>query len=159
MAGGAGAAAGDAGAPDRHAALGRHPGPAPANASGCPCSPPASGSPPRSSAPRSALLPAELQFLIADRGTHFTAQPFAAFAEEEDFVHVLIARHRPESNGIAERFVRTLKAWLAERAWDGVEGLEPLLAQFAAEYNGRPHQGLGLPGLSPNEFAARFWLL
>ena len=106
-----------------------------------------------------ALLPAELQFLISDRGTHFTAQPFATFAEEEDFVHVLIARHRPESNGIAERFVRTLKAWLAERAWDGVEGLEPLLVQFAAEYNDRPHQGLALPGLSPNEFAARFWLL
>jgi transposase InsO family protein len=106
-----------------------------------------------------ALLPAALQFLISDRGTHFTAQPFAQFAQEEDFVHVLIARHRPESNGIAERFVRTLKAWLAERAWDGVEGLGPLLAQFAAEYNDRPHQGLGIPGLSPNEFAARFWLL
>jgi transposase InsO family protein len=106
-----------------------------------------------------ALLPAELQFLVSDRGTHFTAQPFAQFAREEDFVHVLIARHRPESNGIAERFVRTLKAWLAERAWDGVAGLEPLLGQFAAEYNDRPHQGLALPGLSPNEFAARFWLL
>jgi transposase InsO family protein len=106
-----------------------------------------------------ALLPAELQFLISDRGTHFTARPFAAFAEEEGFVHVLIARHRPESNGIAERFVRTLKAWLAERGWDGVGGLEPLLAQFATEYNDRPHQGLAIPGLSPNEFAARFWLL
>ena len=42
------------------------------------------------------------------------------------------------SNGIAERFVRTRKAWLAERAWDRVEGLEPLLAQFAAAYNDRP---------------------
>jgi hypothetical protein len=27
------------------------------------------------------------------------------------------------------------------------------------EYNNRPHQGLGLPGLSPNEFANRIWLL
>jgi len=106
-----------------------------------------------------ALLPAEPQFLITDRGTHFTARPFAQFAEEEGFVHVPIARHRPESNGIAERFVRTLKAWLAERAWDAAEGLEPLLWQFRAEYNDRPHQGLGIPGLSPNEFAARIWLL
>ena len=63
------------------------------------------------------------------------------------------------SNGIAERFVRTLKAWLADRAWGGAEGLAPLLAQFRAEYNDRPHQGLALPGLSPNEFTARFWLL
>jgi transposase InsO family protein len=104
------------------------------------------------------LLPADLQFLISDRGTHFTAQQFAQFAQEEDFVHVLIARHRPESNGIAERFVRTLKAWLADHPWDNVDALALLLEQFRAEYNHRPHQGLALPGLSPNEFAARFWL-
>jgi transposase InsO family protein len=105
-----------------------------------------------------ALLPAEVQFLISDRGTHFTAQHFAQFAQEEDFVQVLIARHRPQSNGIAERFVRTLKEWLADRAWSGAEALALLLAQFRSEYNARPHQGLALPGLSPDEFAARFWL-
>jgi hypothetical protein len=106
-----------------------------------------------------ALLPADLQFLIADRGVHCTAHQFARLAKEQDFVHVLIARHRPESNGIAERFVRTLKEWLADRAWIGAEALEMLLAQFRAEYNDRPHQGLAIPGLSPDEFAARFWLL
>ena len=105
------------------------------------------------------LLPDQLQFLISDRGTHFTAQPFAQFAQEEDFIHVLIARHRPESNGIAERFVRTLKDWLADQAWSATEVLGTLLVQFRATYNDRPHQGLALPGLSPNEFAARFWLL
>jgi transposase InsO family protein len=105
------------------------------------------------------LLPAQLQFLISDRGTHFTAQQFAQFAQEEDFVHVLIARHRPQSNGIAERFVRTLKAWLADHAWSEAAALETLLKQFRVAYNDRPHQGLPLPGLSPNEFAARFWLL
>jgi transposase InsO family protein len=106
-----------------------------------------------------ALLPAQLQFLISDRGTHFTAAQFAQFAQDEDFVHVLIARHRPASNGIAERFVRTLKAWLADHAWHDTAALETLLKQFRATYNDRPHQGLALPGLSPNEFAARFWLL
>jgi transposase InsO family protein len=106
-----------------------------------------------------ALLPDHLQFLISDRGTHFTAREFAQFAREEDFIHVLIARHRPQSNGIAERFVRTLKDWLAAHAWSGVEALARLLAQFRAAYNDRPHQGLALPGLSPNEFAARVWLL
>jgi transposase InsO family protein len=105
------------------------------------------------------LLPAERQFLISDRGTHFTAHQFAQFAQEEDFVHVLIARHRPESNGFAERFVRTLKEWLAARAWSDAAQLAALLEQFRPEYNDRPHQGLPLPGLSPNEFAARFWLL
>jgi len=61
------------------------------------------------------LLPPELQFLISDRGSHFTAQAFGRLACEAEFVHVLIARHRPQSNGIAERFVRTLKEWLAAR--------------------------------------------
>jgi transposase InsO family protein len=106
-----------------------------------------------------ALLPAELQFLISDRGTHFTAQQFAQFAQEEDYVHVLIARHRAESNGIAERFVRSLKEWLADRAWSDAAALGTLLEQFRAAYNDRPHQGLAIPGLSPDEFAARFWLL
>jgi len=106
-----------------------------------------------------ALLPADLQFLISDRGTHFTARDFARFADDHGFVHVLVARHRPQSNGIAERFVRTLKEWLAAHAWAHADDLAPLLDTFLHEYNLRPHQGLALPGLSPNEFARRLWLL
>lgn len=104
------------------------------------------------------LLPPELQFLISDRGTHFTAQVFRQLAEDENFIHVLIARHRPQSNGIAERFVRTLKEWLADKAWQSNQELGQLLNQFLTEYNNRPHQGLPIPGLSPNEFAQRIWL-
>ncbi len=81
------------------------------------------------------------------------------FEREADVVHVLIARHRPESNGIAERFVRTLKEELAAQTWDTPDELAALLAQFRAAYNARPHQGLGIPGLSPTEFAQRIWLL
>jgi transposase InsO family protein len=106
-----------------------------------------------------ALLPPELQFLISDRGTHFTAHELAGLARERDFIHVLIARHRPESNGIAERFVRTLKEWLAEQTWTTADELAALLVCFQAEYNDRPHQGLSLPGLSPNEYAQRIWLM
>jgi transposase InsO family protein len=105
------------------------------------------------------LLPAELQFLITDRGTHFTAQVFAQFAHQADFLHVLIARHRPQSNGIAERFVRTLKEWLADKTWETAAELESLLYRMRVEYNDRPHQGLGIPGLSPNAFAERIWLM
>jgi len=106
-----------------------------------------------------ALLPPELHFLISDRGTHFTASAFRQLALSQEFIHVLIARHRPESNGIAERFVRTLKEWLADKVWTSDEQLAELLSQFIAEYNDRPHQGLALPGLSPNEFARRIGLL
>ncbi len=105
------------------------------------------------------LLPPELQFLITDRGSHFTANAFAQLATDADFVHVLIARHRPQSNGIAERFVQTLKVWLADQTWTSGDDLASLLAAFLLEYNNRPHRGLGLPGLSPNEFANRIWVL
>jgi transposase InsO family protein len=106
-----------------------------------------------------ALLPADLQFLISDRGTHFTAQLFQQLAQNMGFLQVVIARHRPQSNGIAERLVRTLKEWLATHAWENDQDLQQLLAQFQPEYNDRPHLGLGIPGLSPNEFANRIWLM
>lgn len=105
------------------------------------------------------LLPANLQFLISDRGVHFTADVFKQLANEAEFVHVVIARHRPQSNGIAERFVRTLKEWLADKAWQSHQELFEFLQQFLSEYNNRPHQGLPIPGLSPNEYAKRIWLM
>ena len=105
------------------------------------------------------LLPPELQFLISDRGTHFTANVFAQLAEAEQFVHVVIARHRPQSNGIAERFVRTLKEWLRDKSWQDDAVLAQPLEIFLQEYNNRPHQGLPIPGLSPNEFEKRMWLM
>ncbi len=105
------------------------------------------------------LLPGELQFLISDRGVHFTAQVLQELAHSEGFVHVVIARHRPQSNGIAERFVRTLKEWLATRSWNDDQELLALLTEFRTEYNDRPHQGLAISGLSPNEFAKRIWLM
>ncbi len=105
------------------------------------------------------LLPANLQFLISDRGTHFAADVFQQFAKDADFVHVVIARHRPQSNGIAERFVRTLKEWLADKAWLSDQELSQFLLLFLPEYNDRPHQGLPASGLSPNEYAKRLWLM
>jgi transposase InsO family protein len=104
------------------------------------------------------LLPPELLFLITDRGIHFRASAFQTLARSEEFIHVLVARHRPQSNGIAERFVRSLKEWLCDKTWQDDDELAALLEQFLAEYNDRPHQGLPIPGLSPNEFANRIWL-
>lgn len=105
------------------------------------------------------LLPSELRFLITDRGTHFTANAFRQLVLSEHFIHVLIARHRPQSNGIAERFVRTLKEWLADKSWQDDQELAALLQLFLEAYNDRPHQGLPIPGLSPDEFAKRIWLM
>jgi len=105
------------------------------------------------------LLPPELRFLISDRGTHFRASDFKKRILSETLIHVYTARHRPQSNSIAERFIRTLKEWLETKSWTNDQELEALLQQFHDEYNDRPHQGLASPGLSPNEFAKRFWLM
>jgi len=105
------------------------------------------------------LLPPDLLFLISDRGVHFKAHVFRELMRSHEFIHVLIARHRPQSNGIAERFVRSLKEWLATQSWTNDDELAALLVEFIAHYNDRPHQGLALPGLSPNEFAKRIWLM
>jgi transposase InsO family protein len=105
------------------------------------------------------LLPANLQLLISDRGIHFSADVFQQLAKESNFVHVVIARHRPQSNGIAERFVRSLKEWLADKDWQSDKRLSEFLRLFLLEYNDRPHQGLPIPGLSPNEYANRLWLM
>ena len=106
-----------------------------------------------------ALLPKELLFVISDQGTHFRSTAFAQFALEAGFIHVPVYRHRPQSNGIAERFVQTLKDCLCPKTWQSVEELQTNLAAFISYYNDRPHQGLAIPGLSPNEFANRIWLM
>lgn len=106
-----------------------------------------------------AILPKGLMFLISDQGTHFRSKALADLALEVGFIHIPVYRHRPESNGIAERFVLTLKDWLGNKSWNGAQALILWLLQFQPEYNDRPHQGLAIPGLSPNEFAKRIWLM
>jgi transposase InsO family protein len=105
------------------------------------------------------LLPEDLQFLITDRAVHFSAQVFEQLAAEQQLIHVVSAADGAQSTGIAERFVRTLKEWLADKVWTSAQELTALLERFRSEYNDRPHQGLGIPGLSPNEFAERIWLM
>lgn len=101
------------------------------------------------------LLPTELQYLIADGGSAFSGDAMKALASGLDFIRVPLAKHRPQSNGIAERFIETLKEWLASRRWETAGELEALLGEFQEYYNDRPHQGRELAGLSPNEYAAR----
>ena len=85
------------------------------------------------------LLPPDLRFLISDRGVHFKAHVFRELMRSKKFIHVLSARHRPQSNGIAERFVRSLKEWLATQSWNTDDELAALLVAFIAHYNDRPH--------------------
>ena len=102
------------------------------------------------------IWPQGVQFVVSDNGAQFIAEVFQQFAQEMVFLHVRIAPRRACTNGIAERFVRTLKEWLEGRSWHTPEELAALLAEFIEYYNDRPHQGAELDGLSPNEYAR--WL-
>lgn len=104
------------------------------------------------------LLPPGLQFVISDNGQQFIADAFAALAHTAGFIHVRIAPHRPRTNGIAERFVQTLKDLLEGYTWHLPAELEAALSQIQPLYNDRPHQGAELKGLSPNEYARRLAL-
>jgi transposase InsO family protein len=101
------------------------------------------------------LLPPELQFLISDNGPQFIADTFSQLAQSAEFTHLRIAPRRACTKGIAERLVQTLKAGLADQTWTTPEELDRLLLEFQAFYNDRPHQGVELDGLSPNEYARR----
>lgn len=101
------------------------------------------------------ILPRQLKYLIADGAKMFSGEAMKGLASGRGFVRVPLAKHRPQSNGIAERFVGTLKGWLAGEQWASGEDLGELLAEFQTYYNDRPHQGYELAGLSPNEYAAR----
>jgi len=104
------------------------------------------------------LLPAGLQFVISDNGAQFRSEAIAALASTAQFVHVHIAPYRARTNGIAERFVRTLKEGLEAQTWSGPDDLPAILAQIQTTYNDRPHEGRELQGLSPNEYARRLRL-
>jgi transposase InsO family protein len=101
------------------------------------------------------LLPLELKYLISDNGPQFIAQVFKGLAAQAQFIHVRIAPHRACTNGIAERFVQTLKGWLEKHTWHNDEELIKLIQKFRQFYNDRPHQGAELNGLSPNEYSRR----
>jgi transposase InsO family protein len=98
-------------------------------------------------------LPPELRYIISDNGKQFIAEAFQKLCDSRAIVQVRITRHRPATNGIAERFVQRLKEMLEEKQWISEEELKQVLNEIIEEYNDAPHQGLD--GLSPNEYEWR----
>jgi len=96
------------------------------------------------------VLPKHLRYLISDNGRQFIADVFEQFCIDEKIKHIRISPYRAQTNGIAERLVRTVKEMLASRRWSDAEELQLVLNRVLSEYNNRPHQGIN--GYSPNKY-------
>ncbi|XP_061509326.1 uncharacterized protein K02A2.6-like [Anopheles gambiae] len=83
--------------------------------------------------------------IVSDNGTQFTSFEFQAFCKQLGICHIRTAPYHPQSNGLAERFVDTLKRTLRKiRA--GGETLDEALQTFLQVYRTTP-----TPDKSPAE--------
>lgn len=97
------------------------------------------------------VLPTHLKYLISDNGRQFVADVFEQFCIDEMIKHIRISPYRAQTNGIAERLVRTIKELLESEKWDNAEELQKVLNIVLDKYNDRPHQGI--KGYSPNKYS------
>jgi transposase InsO family protein len=102
---------------------------------------------------------AKIETVLSDNGREFCGRPdrhpYELFLQLENIEHRTTRVKRPQSNGIVERFHRTLldehfrvegrKTW-----FETVEEMQVVLDAFMDGYNQRrPHQGRGMNGRTP----------
>ena len=78
--------------------------------------------------------------LVSDNGTQFTSAEFQSYLQGIGTRHVRTAPYHPSSNGLAERFVQTLKSAL-RKASHGTSPSE--LPDFLLAYRNTPHATTG----------------
>lgn len=89
--------------------------------------------------------------IVSDNGTQFTSQEFATFVARNNIVHLRTAPFHPQSNGAAERAVRTVKDGL-RKMQDGP--LEDNLMRLLFHYRRTPQK----EGKSPSEMLLGYQL-
>ena len=86
--------------------------------------------------------------LVSDNGPQFTSSEFKQFMHKNRVKHILSAPYHPASNGLAERFVQTLKHSLKASRHNDERSIRHRLAEFLFEYRATPH---ATTGVSPAE--------
>jgi transposase InsO family protein len=102
---------------------------------------------------------ARIDVVLSDNGREFCGRPdshpFELFLQLEEIEHRTTRVKRPQSNGIIERFHRTLldEHFRVEgrRTWfETVGEMQAVLDAYLVDYNTkRPHQGRGMNGRTP----------
>ena len=81
--------------------------------------------------------------LVTDNGPQFLSEEFAAFVKNNGIKHIRTAPYHPASNGLAERFVQSLKQSLKTARTSG-RTLQHRLSNFLLTYRSSPHATTGV---------------
>ena len=97
--------------------------------------------------------------VLTDRGTEYCGNPehheYELYLAIEDVDHTRTKARSPQTNGICERFHKTVldefyRIAFRKRIYETIEQLQSDLDSWIAEYNGaRPHQGRWCYGKTP----------
>ena len=77
------------------------------------------------------------QQLVSDNGPQLVSEDFKTFMEENGIQHIKSAPYHPATNGLAERFVQTMKQAL--KSSQGTQSLNRRLSAFLLSYRNTPH--------------------
>lgn len=83
------------------------------------------------------------QIMITDNGTHFTAQHLETWLKDIGCKHITTAPRHPQSNGIAENFVRTLKTAVKTSNPATIQELHKCIDTFLLHYRNCRHATTG----------------
>ncbi|CAB4028058.1 Transposon Tf2-9 poly [Paramuricea clavata] len=80
--------------------------------------------------------------LVSDNGPQFTAEEFQLFLKKNAVKHVTSAPYHPATNGLAERFIQTMKQSLTSMKED-LGSTQTKLSKFLMKYRNTPHSTTG----------------
>jgi len=83
------------------------------------------------------------EHIVSDNGPQFVSEEFSAFMRMNQIKHIRTAPYHPASNGLAERFVQSLKTGLKANMDSGLP-LPQRLANFLLTYRSCPHATTGV---------------